>query len=38
VFLALREGKLRKEAEEQLNKLRRHVSPGVTVTTEVRSG
>jgi nucleotide-binding universal stress UspA family protein len=38
VFLALREGKLRKEAEEQLNKLRRHVLPGVTVTTEVRSG
>ena len=38
VFLALREGKLRKEAEDQLNKLRRHVPPGVTVTTEVLSG
>ena len=38
VFLALREGKLRKEAEEQLNKLRRHVARAVTVTTEVRSG
>ena len=38
VFLALREGKLRKEAEDQLNKLRRHVPPGLTITTEVRSG
>lgn len=38
VFLALREGKLRKEAEEQLKKLRQSVPAAVAVTTEVRSG
>ena len=38
VFLALREGKLRKEAEEQLKKVRKLVPPGVDVSLEVRSG
>jgi nucleotide-binding universal stress UspA family protein len=38
VFLALREGKLRKEAEEQLNKFRQDVPAGIPVTLEVQSG
>jgi universal stress protein A len=38
VFLALREGKLRKEAEAQLKKIRRAIPPGIPVTLEVQSG
>lgn len=37
-FLAVREAKLRKEAETQLNKLRELVSPEIPVTVEVLSG
>jgi universal stress protein A len=37
-FLALRESKLRKEAERRLNSLRETVPPAVAVTSEVRSG
>jgi len=37
-FLALREAKLRKEAEKQLKALRQFVPPTIQVTTEVRSG
>ena len=38
VFLALREGKLRKEAEAQLKTFRRWVPAALPVTLEVRSG
>jgi universal stress protein A len=37
-FLALREGKLRKEAETQLSKFQKRVPSSVAVSIEVRSG